>query len=136
MIRSAALGLVTAIILTGAVHAQEMSGSPIESVIRDQIADFQQDDWSAAFEHASPAIRRIFGSADNFGRMVRDGYPMVWRPSELRFGEIRGQGDIALQPVIVFDAQGVPHALEYEMIRLESGWKINGVRRLQAATGA
>ena len=42
----------------------------------------------------------------------------------------------SLQRVVLFDSAGVPHALEYEMIETASGWKINGVRFLQAEAGA
>ncbi|SDL07405.1 DUF4864 domain-containing protein [Aliiruegeria lutimaris] len=116
--------------------AQQADPAAIETVIRDQLADFTEDDWVGAFEHASPNIRRIFGSAENFGAMVRNGYPMVWRPSEARFGKLSERTGRALQRVIVFDDAGVPHALEYEMIQVDGAWKINGVRFLQASTGA
>ncbi len=115
--------------------AQQASNDTIEAVIRDQVADFAVDDWVGAFDHASPAIRRLFGTADNFGAMVRNGYPMVWRPSELRFGTLSERTDRSYQRVVVFDGSGVPHALEYEMIRIDGAWKINGVRLLQASTG-
>ncbi|NDR59547.1 DUF4864 domain-containing protein [Aliiruegeria sabulilitoris] len=116
--------------------AQQADPATIESVIRDQVADFAMDDWDGAFDHASPTIRRLFGTAENFGTMVRNGYPMVWRPSELRFGRLSEHTGGALQRVIVFDGTGVPHAMEYEMIQVDGTWKINGVRFLQASTGA
>ena len=116
--------------------AQQADSAAIETVIRDQVADFAVDDWVGAFEHASPNIRRLFGTAENFGSMVRNGYPMVWRPSELRFGTLSERTGRTIQRVVVFDDSGVPHALEYEMIPVDGAWKINGVRFLQESTGA
>ena len=48
---------------------------------------------TAAFDYASPTIRGIFGSPDRFGAMVQQGYPMVYRPSEVRYLERREFGE-------------------------------------------
>jgi len=41
-------------------------------------------------------------------------------------------GAFQLQKVLVTDADGVPHLLEYQMIDTSDGWQINGVRILEA----
>lgn len=97
-------------------------------VISDQIAAFQQDDFATAFTFASPMIQGIFGDSQNFGRMVRNGYPMVWRPAEVEFLEATPEGNALVQDVLIRDADGVYYELEYEMIPGEDGWKINGVQ--------
>jgi len=99
-----------------------------QQVIRDQISAFQQDDFDTAFTYASPMIKRIFGNSQNFGQMVRNGYPMVWRPAEVEFLEAEPEGEALRQDVLIRDAEGVYYELEYEMIRLDDGWKINGVQ--------
>ncbi|SNS85618.1 DUF4864 domain-containing protein [Tropicimonas sediminicola] len=129
-VRSLVLSLALAI-LAGQPQAQEATPSAIEAVIRDQISDFESGDLSGAFEHASPMIRQMFRTPDIFGQMVREGYPMVWRPEALSFGALESQGPRMLQRVVIRDAQGRVHFLEYEMIQLGDGWKINGVRFLE-----
>lgn len=106
--------------------------SEIEAVISQQFEDFRADDFAAAFEHASPTIRGIFGTADNFGAMVRNGYPMVHRPRTFRFLDL-GEGRQGLRQIVeVEDMAGRSYLLAYEMIETENGWKINGVQILPA----
>ncbi|MFN3209933.1 MAG: DUF4864 domain-containing protein [Roseovarius sp.] len=97
-------------------------------VITDQMEAFQQDDFETAFTYASPMIQGIFGSYETFGQMVRNGYPMVWRPSEVEFLGERTEGDALMQDVLVRGADGVYYEVEYEMIQGPGGWKINGVQ--------
>jgi hypothetical protein len=105
----------------------------IRTVIRDQIAAFERDDFEQAFGHASPTIQGIFRTPERFGAMVQQGYPMVWRPDDVRFLEIEERGGRYFQPVMIRDAQGALHILDYEMIEGESGWKIDGVRLREPA---
>ncbi len=119
-----ALGLV------GPARAQDEAAA-IEGVIGSQIEAFRADDFATAFTFASPAIQRIFRTPENFGAMVRNGYPMVWRPAEVEFRGLEGAGNLYAQQVLVRDAQGVYHLLEYQMIRIENGWRINGVSLLE-----
>jgi hypothetical protein len=110
----------------GGARAQD-AGEAIRGVISDQIAAFRADDFAAAFDFASPAIRRMFGDPDSFGTMVREGYPMVWRPSDFRFSGLEARDGGMVQGVLVTDQTGALHILEYEMIPGENGWQINGV---------
>ena len=109
--------------------------SAIRTVIKDQIAAFERDDFEQAFTHASPTIQQMFRTPDRFGEMVQQGYPMVWRPEDVRFLEIDEQAGRFYQPVMIRDGQGALHILDYEMIQGEAGWKIDGVR-LRAPAGA
>lgn len=109
----------------------------IENTIQSQIDAFLMDDFTTAFTYASPNIKRMFGSSERFGTMVQNGYPMVHRPSAVEFLEIRRQGPFLFQKVLLKDAQGVPHVMEYNMIETENGWQIDGVQLLVApAIGA
>lgn len=79
------------LLLTGLADragAQDAPADAIAAVISDQLADFNARDPAGAFEHASPTIKGIFGSAANFGMMVERGYPMVWTNSDTRFLEL------------------------------------------------
>lgn len=113
--------------------ASKAQGSDIEAVISAQIEAFKQDDFAGAFEYASPAIRDIFRNPENFGNMVRQGYPMVWRPGEVAYGDLREIAGRLWQRVQIADAKGVVHLLDYQMIEHENGWKINAVQLLDSA---
>jgi hypothetical protein len=120
-----------------AMQATAESEDPIASVIGQQIEAFQADDFAGAFAFASPSIRQMFGSADNFGVMVRRGYPMVHRPAEVEFLDQIDRDGATYQTVRILDQNGTSHLLEYMMILGPDGWRINGVRFLRApAIGA
>ncbi len=102
----------------------------IEANISAQIQAFKADDFVTAFTFASPNIQRLFGDPDNFGVMVRRGYPMVWRPAEVRFLELREISGALWQKVMITDGDGRVHLLDYQMIQQEGRWKINGVQLL------
>ena len=102
----------------------------IEANIAAQIQAFKADDFATAFTFASPNIQRLFGDPDNFGAMVRNGYPMVWRPADVRFLELREIAGNLWQKVMITDANGRIHLLDYQMIQQDGGWKINGVQLL------
>lgn len=104
----------------------------IEATIQDQIDAFVADDVATAFSFASPNIKMLFGSSERFGQMVRDGYPMVWRPDELRFLELRDIDGALWQKVMIRDQAGRFHVLDYQMIPGGAGWQINGVQILRA----
>lgn len=109
-------------------HAQN---AEIEGTISSQIEAFKADDFARAFTFASPMIQNVFRTPENFGGMVRNGYPMVWRPAEVLYLDLREIDGALHQRVQITDAQGRVHILDYEMIESENGWKINGVQILQ-----
>ena len=102
----------------------------VRRTIDDQIAAFQADDFAAAFGYASPSIQGLLRDPANFGRMVRNGYPMVWRPAEVEHlgGEVVGSG--WQQEVLITDGGGRLHVLRYAMVETPDGWRINGVEIL------
>ena len=128
--RQRLLGLLAALLVAGTAVAQDAK-TAITSTIQSQIDAFLADDFDRAFTFASPNIKRMFGSSERFGAMVRQGYPMVWRPGDVRYLELEQMGSVRLQRVLITDAQGVPHLLEYQMIETSDGWQINGVRILE-----
>ncbi|MEM9428732.1 MAG: DUF4864 domain-containing protein [Pseudomonadota bacterium] len=122
--------IVFAALFTTAVGTQAVAQSAesgIQKVISDQITAFLADDFATAFTFASPNIKRMFGTPDNFGRMVRQGYPMVHRPSEVEFAGLAERNGRMVQTVILTDGSGTLHFLDYEMVETDAGWQINGV---------
>jgi hypothetical protein len=124
------LGTVAAVLLAGAAAAQDQAA--ITATIQSQIDAFLADDFETAFTFASPNIKRIFGSSERFGSMVRQGYPMVWRPGAVRYLDLEEKAGGLYQKVLITDEGGVPHLLEYQMIETPEGWQINGVQILRA----
>lgn len=125
------VGLVLAVgIWTATPEKTAAQGAEIEATISAQIEAFKQDDFARAFTFASPSIQGLFQTPDNFGRMVRGGYPMVWRPAEVRYLELKETAGFQFQRVLITDADGASHLLEYQMVNLDGEWKINGVRLL------
>lgn len=98
-----------------------------QAVITAQIEAFLAQDVTRAYGYASPFIQQKFGSPEQFGTMVREGYPMVWRPSDVTFLEMREIAGRLWQGVRVLDAAGAAWIVDYEMIETPEGWRINGV---------
>jgi hypothetical protein len=116
----------------GALAQEADDQAAIEAIIADQLSDFNARDVPGAWEHASPTIQGIFGTAQNFGDMVENGYPMVWDNSDAQFLELRQENGALRQKVLIDDAEGRGWVLDYEMIELPEGWRINGVQVLLA----
>jgi hypothetical protein len=119
------------IALAGPLAADEPRNPAIEGVISDQLQAFQADDFATAFTFASPTIKGMFGTPENFGRMVTQGYPMVHRPGSVTMLELREVAGALWQRVMITDAAGMTHTLDYQMIETPEGWQINGVQILQ-----
>lgn len=108
----------------------------IRTTIRNQLDAFKSEDVEQAFTYASPTIQGIFREPELFGHMVEHGYPMVWKPGAVVFLGLETKGGAYLQTVMIEDAQGTVHLLEYKMIELEGRWQIDGVRLLEKGTVA
>ncbi len=129
--RIAAAIVAVGLALAPAGLRSEPVGDAVQSVIGRQIEAFLSDDFDTAFNFASPAIQGLFGNPDRFGEMVRNGYPMVWRPADVRYGALNLADGRRYQTVIVRDGNGRTHYLEYEMIEIDGAWRINGVRPIR-----
>jgi len=130
---------VLALLAFGAATAtaEDTVDPAIRSTIQSQFDAFLKDDVTTAFTFASPAIKGMFGTPERFGQMVRNGYPMVWRPGEVRYLELRNVAGNLWQRVMVTDQAGRVHMLDYQMIETPEGWQINAVQLLpQAGVGA
>lgn len=116
----------------GAAAQDAQDQSAIEAVISDQLSDFNARDVPGAWEHASPMIQGMFGTPETFGSMVERGYPMVWDNSDARFLDLREEEGALHQRVLIDDAEGRPWVLDYQMLELPEGWRIDGVEVLPA----
>ena len=112
-------------LLSVPVKAQQQG---IEVAISDQINVILKDDFSTAYSFAAPNIKQMFGNLELFGLMVRNGYPMIHRPSHFRFTSTKKAAGVFYQNVLIQDHAGQFFIAEYGMVQLESGWKIQSVR--------
>ncbi|MEP7302405.1 MAG: DUF4864 domain-containing protein [Caldimonas sp.] len=99
----------------------------IRTVVEAQLAAFASDDAKRAFSYAAPSIRAMFGSADRFMEMVRDGYPVVYRPASVVFlapDWVQGQ---LVQGVHLTDSSGQLWLAIYQLERQpDKSWRISG----------
>lgn len=120
---------VLGLMLVAPVRA--MAGEPedsIQAVISDQIAAFRASDVETAFGFASPNIQQQFGDPQNFGRMVRQGYPMVWRQRRFEMRQLVDTDFGPVQVVLFEDNAGALHEAGYLMVEIDGAWRIAGVQ--------
>ena len=126
---SVSFGLVLTFFSTFAAQAQQ---ADIQDTITRQIEAFKADDFAEAFTYASPSLQMMFQSPENFRRMVTTGFPMVWRPADVRYLDLSERGQSMFQRVQIEDAEGKLHLLEYQMILVDGAWRIASVQFLEA----
>jgi ketosteroid isomerase-like protein len=104
----------------------------IRAVIEGQISAFQADDGERAFSYAAPVIRQKFETAERFMAMVRQGYAAIYRPSEVRFGDLRQLQSGPVQEVLFRDSEQRAFTALYLMEQQPDGsWRIAGVYLLK-----
>lgn len=119
---------VAAVLAALSIPAAAQDLAAIADVIDHQLDAFNDGDVATAWDDASAGIKRMFGSPDAFGRMVENGYPMVWDNAGAIFLDLRTDADGRLwQLVRVTAADGSVHLLDYAMIETPGGWKIDAV---------
>ena len=114
----------------GAVLPAAAQESAMQQTILNQLDAFRADDFEQAFTFASPTIKGIFMTPQNFGAMVTEGYPMVHRPGAVKMLESRDVAGRLWQKVMITDQAGRTHILDYQMVETPDGWQINGVQLL------
>jgi hypothetical protein len=127
--RNGVYAVLFAAVLALPAMAQE---EPIRNTIQSQIDAFQADDFAKAFTFASPTIKQMFGTPENFGAMVKNGYPMVYRPAEVQMLDLRDVAGNLWQRVRITDQAGAGWFLDYMMVETAEGWQINAVQILPA----
>ena len=134
-IASLALALCALVSADESVAAESLSATDrraIEHTVRKQLDAFVHDDAEVAFGFATPDIRRLFGSSDNFMRMVRENYEPVYRPDSVRFVRVEAVGGQWVQVVQLVDEAGQVWRALFTMKRqADRSWKVGGCRLVQ-----
>ena len=127
-LRKALGAALIAMALAGPARGEEPAGADAaRAVIQSQLDAFRREAVEDAYQYAAPNIQRIFPTPEVFGRMVRNGYPMVWDPAQTEFLSAEPRGDLIIQRLRFVDQAGRPFIAEYAMALVEGTWRIAGV---------
>lgn len=100
-----------------------------QAVIDAQIKAFRQGAHERAFSYATPSLRKLFGTTDNFTAMVKRGYMPIYGAQSWRFGRAKSQDGRVLQEVLLTGPNGKSWVALYTMVQGADGeWRIGGVR--------
>lgn len=129
-------GVLTAAFTASLTHAGEIEDrQESRAVIEAQIEAFKQGDGPKAFSYATPNIQTMFGDADTFMKMVRDGYDVVYSPASVRFVKFETDGMNALHAVQMIDRQKTLWNVYYVLQKRPDGnWRISSCEAEKAET--
>ena len=99
----------------------------VQETISSQIDAFKQEDLKRAYNFAAPNIQAQFPSPEVFGLMVRNGYPVIWRPKSFKFTEFKDFGNRCIQRVLFQSYNGSLEYYDYILEKSNNVWKIAGV---------
>jgi hypothetical protein len=98
----------------------------VRAVIEAQLAAFAADDAKRAFSYATRDIREMFGTPERFVAMVREAYPVVYRPASVAFLQPEAIDGMVIQAVEMVDAQGHVWMAVYRLERQrDRAWRIS-----------
>ncbi len=99
----------------------------VQAVVQAQLQAFAQDDAVKAFSYAAPNLQQALGSPSSFMAMVRQNYPVVYRPASVAFLKTEGSDDDVVQRVQMIDASGNSWLAVYSLQRQKNkSWRITG----------
>lgn len=125
----------TLLVLAAIIHlaiaipnvARADDASEVRAVITSQLEAFRANDGATAYSFASPTIKSMFGSEDRFMSMVQQGYPPVYRSSNVVFGPMTTYGKGYKQEVNLSGPDGDSWVATYTLERQDDGsMKITG----------
>jgi hypothetical protein len=116
--------------LAGTALAAPLSAADekaVQTVVQSQLAAFAKDDADKAFSYATPDLRKTIGSSAAFMAMVKNSYPVVYRPASSAFLKAEGSGGDVIQRVQMLDASGASWLAVYSLQRQkDKTWRISG----------
>jgi len=109
------------------VQVEAADRAAIVAAIQGQLTAFRAGNGPAAFAHASPTIKQMFGTMENFMAMVQSAYPAVYRARNVEFRDtLTTSGDV-VQRVRLVGPDGRAVIAAYQMEKQPDGsWRING----------
>ena len=135
VIKGAWVGLFFVFLLKFSALADESgtASKQVQEIISSQIDAFKQNDFKRAYTFAAPNIQAQFPSPEVFGLMVRNGYPVIWRPKSFKFTEFKDLGNRCIQRVLFQSYNGSLETYDYILEKNDNVWKIAGVLTINLA---
>ncbi|MDB5762369.1 MAG: hypothetical protein JWQ21_1364 [Herminiimonas sp.] len=122
----------------GDAIAEEMNpvdAQAIHFVIQSQLDAFAEDDAAKAFGFATSSTRILIGSADDFLRLIKNEYPVIYRNRLALFAVPELVDGQALQIVRLTDSDNFVWVAIYSMQQESDGtWKIDGCKLIETAS--
>ena len=123
----AVLAWAALLALPGRAAVSVEDSQALQGTVQAQLAAFAGDDAECAFSYAAPNIRSLFQTPENFMAMVRQAYPVVYRPKDVQFLPPRSLDAAVVQPVHMRDSDGKSWLAMYTLQRQVDGlWLISG----------
>jgi len=130
-----AAGLAAAFTTSMAQADEAKDRKDSRAVIEAQLEAFKQGDSAKAFSYATPNIQTMFGDAETFMQMVREGYDVVVKPVTVRFVKFETDGMNALHAVQMIDRQKTLWNVYYVLEKRSDGtWRISSCETEKAET--
>ena len=129
------VALFSVLLLKSAVFADEgkIVMKEVRNTISLQIDAFKQKDIKKAYTFASPNIQAQFPNPEVFGLMVRNGYPVIWKPKSFKFTRFKDLGNRCIQRVLFQSYNGSLETYDYILEKNDNLWKIAGVLSINLA---
>ena len=105
----------------------------VHYTIRSQIDAFKDNDVKKAYTFAAPNIQAQFPNPDVFGLMVRNGYPIIWKPKSYKFTTFKDLGNSCIQRVLFQSFSGSLESYDYILEKNGEVWRIAGVLTIKSA---
>ena len=111
----------------------EIVRKEVRNTISSQIEAFKENNIKKAYTFAAPNIKAQFPNPDVFGLMVRNGYPVIWRPKNFKFTKFQDLGNKSIQRVLFQSYDGSLETYDYVLEKYDDLWKIAGVLTINLA---
>ena len=99
----------------------------VKKVISSQLMAFKERNLEKAYSFAAPNIKRQFFNAKNFGLMVKNGYPVIWRQKNYQFVKFSSNGTRSIQRVLFRSNTDALLTYDYLLEKFSNKWSIAGV---------
>ena len=129
------ISFIFIVLLRAVVFANEGSAvmEEVHHTISSQIDAFKKNDVEEAYTFAAPNIQAQFPNPETFGLMVRNGYPIIWKPKSFKFVKFKNLGDKCIQRVLFQSYNGSLETYDYILEKNNKQWKIAGVMTIISA---
>jgi len=105
----------------------------VRNTISLQIEAFKENNIEKAYTFAAPNIQGQFPNPEVFGLMVRNGYPIIWRPRSFKFTKFQDLGNKFIQRILFQSYDGRLETYDYILEKYDDLWKIAGVLTINLA---